>query len=116
MSIRSHTAKADALPRSLAEVRANVSSDGKELIDRSLVEYTPGKKIDIPEVKDSVQTQIYPALGQDAYEYRLCVTYKGDTSDTYDDTPYRTSKDITPNTYSHDSGRVCYDLVTEYTY
>jgi len=115
-SIRNHAAKSDALPATLASIREEMSSDAKQLVDRQLVEYTPGKKIDVPDPKDGVQPLIYPAPGQDAFEYRLCVTYKGSTTSGAYDLPYTKGRDTEPNTYSHAAGRVCYDLVTEYVY
>jgi len=115
-SIRNHTAKADALPATLDEIKETMSSDAKQLVALGLVEYTPGKKIDAPSAKNGIEPMIYPSPSQDAFEYSLCVTYKADNIQPAIDLAYMPGRSTAPNTYSHPAGRVCYDLVTDYAY
>lgn len=50
-----------------------------------------------------------------SYRYTLCVTYKAKKgNDTYR-ASYQV-EDVSPETYTHDAGRVCYDLQTSYNY
>jgi hypothetical protein len=114
-AIRAHSAKADTLPASLSAVKDEVKGDARTLIDRNLVEYKPGGEISdgaegsTPELFDSISR---------GYEYQLCVTYKAKKGDgTYYAKPaYDMDRQISPDTWTHDAGRVCYDLVTNTAY
>lgn len=114
-AIRTHAAKSDTLPGNLSEVRDRASADAKSLIDRNLVEYKPGGEVvdgpegSTPELFDNISR---------GFEYTLCVNYKAKKGDgsMYTDAKYQVGRDIMPNTYQHDAGRVCYDLVTNYAY
>lgn len=120
--IRNHTAKADALPQTLSEVRDQATGEARELIDRNLVEYTPGKKVEQPErnAEDmplEVPASKRPVVAPDteAYSYTLCVTYKAKKgSGAYPAMDVARYSQTSPDTYYHDAGRVCYDLVTNY--
>lgn len=120
-TIRNHTAKSDALPNTLADVREEAPDEVRQLIDRNLVEYKPGKKIDTPEQNAEDLPIISPASkpivapNVDAFRYSLCVTYKAKKgSDTYPARDMELYNQTSPETYYHDAGRVCYDLVTNY--
>lgn len=116
--INSHAAKTSALPKTLTEVRSEASEDARTLIDRNLVEYTPGKEVTstsksvVPEDPKSLLL----SQNEKVFAYQLCVTYKAKkgpgTSIAQDSKRYPL---ITPDTYQHDAGRVCYDLQTSYS-
>lgn len=124
--ISSYTAKNDALPATLADVRDQATGDTRELIDRNLVEYKPGDKV---EQNASDMPLVAPAEGESArsippiaqvetvYEYTLCVTYKAKKGDRGAYPAYApVGRQISPDMYYHDAGRVCYDLQTGYGY
>lgn len=121
--INNHTAKADTLPRSLVEVRDEASEEARELIDRGLVEYTPGKKLTTPEtnaedmpIEVPLSKRPIAPVGDDVYSYTLCVTYKSKKgSDTYPAMHTSRYGETSPDTYYHPAGRTCYDLVTSYS-
>lgn len=123
-TIRSHAAKSEALPESLSAIREEATGDARMLIDRNLVEYTPGKKsnaadLSLAQPDPSELKPIVPGPQPDVFNYQLCVTYtakKGSGGST-EPQPlyYKMDGDISPDTYSHPAGRVCYKLVTDYT-
>ncbi len=122
-TINNHTAKADALPQTLAEVRDEASEEARQLIDRNLVEYTPGKKVKQPDTNGEDMPLVSPAskpviapVDNDAYSYTLCVTYKAKKgSDAYPAMERVRYSQTSPDTFYHQAGRVCYDLVTNYS-
>jgi hypothetical protein len=127
-AIRSYTAKADKLPANLAEVRDEVTGETRTLIDRNLVEYKPGKEVTASDTNASESTSVLapddprrsPPItpeSEKSFMYTLCVTYKakkgtGQTYPAYD----VGGNSISPETYYHEAGRVCYDLTTSYSY
>lgn len=119
-AISSYTAKSDKLPATLADVRDQVSGDARSLIDRNLVEYKPGKKVetnaqDLPlGAAESRPITIPP--DEIPYRYTLCVTYKAKKGSSSTYPAYAPVDNVSPQTYQHDAGRVCYDLVTSYGY
>jgi hypothetical protein len=116
-AIRSHTAKSGELPGSLADVRDVSSDDAQALIDRGLVQYTPGDKVEQNAEDTILMNPDRPIVAPDktSYRYTLCVTYKAKKgNDTYR-ASYQV-EDVSPETYTHDAGRVCYDLQTSYNY
>ena len=113
--IRNHTAKSDTLPGSLAEVKDEANGDARTLIERGLVEYKPGGVIsDGPE---GSTPKFFDSISQ-SFKYQLCVTYKAKKGDDsyYAKPSYDAGGQISPETYTHGAGRVCYDLVTNYAY
>lgn len=124
-TINNHSAKADRLPQSLADVRDEASEEAKLLIDRNLVEYIPGKKVgqstvnaqDLPlQENTSLRKRSIVAPDDEAYTYTLCVTYKTKRgSDAYSSADRDNYGQTTPDTYYHQAGRTCYRLVTNYS-
>lgn len=124
-TIRNHTAKAEALPSSLSAIREEATGDARTLIDRNLVEYIPGEKnraTDLPLIQPDetdVKPIVAPETPQEIYSYQLCVTYtakKGSGGSTVPQSLYyKMDGDVSPDTYTHAAGRVCYKLVTDYT-
>lgn len=114
--IRNHTAKAGELPRSLDDVRDESSEEARTLIDRDLVEYKPGDKVEI-NAQDALLAPERPIVAPDetGYRYTLCVTYKAKKGNGTYPASYRMDN-VSPDTYAHDAGRVCYDLQTSYGY
>lgn len=96
------------LPASLDDVRSKLRGDSATIVERGLVEYMPGQEVPLRNGFQPVDTPVY--------EYDLCVTYKSAKGDAYDYEPRMSGGEVAPSTYSHDAGRVCYDLQTEYTY
>lgn len=120
-NIRSYTEKNDALPTSLATLNGSLTDDAKQLVDRKLVEYIPGKEQPMTgplaghESLDSSRI-MPPASTKEAFSYQLCVIYKAKKgTNANEPTPalYKVN-DVSPDTYSHPAGRVCYDLITAY--
>lgn len=112
--IRNHTTKANALPATLSDVRDEAKGDVLALIDRNLVEYKPGSKVEI-NAEDASLSPERPIVAPDetAYNYTLCVTYKAKKgAQAYP--AYSQIGSVTPETYYHEAGRVCYDLQTGY--
>jgi hypothetical protein len=91
-SIRAYTAEHDKLPQSLSDIKPQ-SDEAKQLIDRNLVRYTPGKEAD---------------------QYTLCATYKKSKSDPNISRPYPEPKGESAYlfVYDHPAGEVCYNLTT----
>lgn len=117
--INAFTSKNDALPKTLADVRSDSNEDVRTLIDRNLVEYTPGQKLeqnatDLP-LSSPSKPLVLPADGV-VYEYELCVTYKASKGSGGYSGPSMEYGMTSPDTYEHDAGRVCYDLQTSYRY
>lgn len=112
-AVRNHTAKADALPKSLQDIREAVTGDGRQLIDRGMVEYVPGN-----EVSMSGSPTLPPAINSDTavFDYTLCVTYKAKKGGDYIRTQEYTERQVSPDTYAHPAGRVCYELTTSFRY
>lgn len=104
------------LPSDLAAIKGDTSSSSKELIDRSLVEYTPGEQV--VESRTATPSRFAPTESTDkVFNYELCVTYKAKKDSDYSYASYEDrTKQTTPDAYYHDAGRVCYDLVTDYVY
>ena len=125
-SINSYAAKSEALPKTLSDVRDEVSEDTRTLIDRNLVEYKPGKEVESSNATDAGDTvsllapddpkRSIPPVGQKVYSYELCVTYKAKKgSDVYPARDIASYNMTSPDTYQHPAGRVCYDLQTGYS-
>lgn len=114
-AIRAHAEKTDRLPGSLADVKGQVSGDALALIERNLVEYKPGGEVS--DGPDGSTPEFFDGISQ-GFQYELCVTYKAKRGDDgyYAKPGYETGRQVTPDTWAHDAGRVCYDLVTSYAY
>ena len=113
--INNHTAKAGELPKSLSEVRSAVGDEGRQLIDRNLVEYKPGSKVE-PEAADAVldpSRSVAPTAP--VYSYELCVNYKAEKNSPYPAYAPE-SPAVSVDTTYHEAGRVCYNLQTWYGY
>ncbi len=125
--INNYTAKHNKLPATLADVRGNLNSDGKKLIDEKMVEYKPGTLLENmqlgnPRVINPDQTPgspYYPSEQDVIYRYELCVTYtakKNIGRGGYVPSYYEKGQSMTsPDTYAHDKGYKCYDLQTSYS-
>jgi hypothetical protein len=117
--INSHAAKSDALPKTLAEVRDQTTGDARTIIDRNLVEYTPGKEINAVDLNTTIAPEnprsIPPVNDEKAFAYTLCVTYKAKKGSDYYPAKEALNNSTSPDTYQHAAGRVCYDLVTGYS-
>lgn len=122
-NIRSYTQQYDKLPADLGTLRDDLTTDAEELVDRNLVEYIPGQQnaSDLPLVQPD-ESELKPIVAgpqPDIFTYQLCVTYtakKGSGGSTEPQSLYyKMDGDISPDTYSHPAGRVCYKLVTDYT-
>ena len=123
-SIRSYAQQYNKLPASLSAVESDLTDDAKDLVDRDLVKYIPGEKragglqllqSDTTEVKPIMA----PAPSESVYDYQLCVTYKAKKGSGNSTRPmpaiYREGgNEISPDTYEHPAGYVCYRLVTDY--
>lgn len=116
-AISNHTAKADALPATLNDVRDEATGDALTLIDRNLVEYKPGEKVEI-NAQDMSLEMLRPIVAPDetAYHYTLCVTYKAKKGGPATYPAIAQVDSVSPETYYHEAGRVCYDLQTSYGY
>ena len=122
-SIRSYTEQQDELPADLSVVKNDVTSDAKQLIERNLVEYIPGTKNanDLPLLnsKEPETKSIVAGTSQDIFSYQLCVTYTAKKGSGGSSEPksiyYKMDGEVSPDTYTHPAGRVCYKLVTDYT-
>lgn len=118
-AIRAYTLKNDKLPVSLEDIADDLKGDAKTLIQRELVEYRPGSQVSDAKslnISSSRSAPLVPA-NQTSFNYELCVTYKAEKGSQYDSTgDYETRADTSPDTYRHEAGRVCYDLVTRYSY
>lgn len=122
--IRAYTEENDKLPENLSVIQSNLSNDGKILVERNLVEYQPGKKnpmtrptnsLNEPDSERLIDPAIAPVPSDTSYSYTLCVTYKGKKG-TNGPTPMLYKVDnVSPDTYQHAAGRVCYNLQTAYT-
>lgn len=114
-AIRTYTAKTDALPKTLADVRDQTTGNARTLIDRGLVEYKAGTKLPAPQTNPpSLEKPIVMPAETGSFTYTLCVTYRG-SKGTHGPTPmlYKVNE-ISPDTYYHAAGRVCYNLQTSY--
>lgn len=91
-AIRAYSIEHKKLPQSLSEVKIK-THEAKQLIDRNLVRYTPGKEMD---------------------KYTLCVTYKKSKGDPNASRPYSApdEKSAYLYVYDHPAGEVCYNLTT----
>lgn len=114
--IRSHTSKSGELPKTLADIRDESTGDARTLIDRDLVEYKPGDKV-VQNAQDAVLMPERPIVPPDetSYRYTLCVTYQAKKGSGAYPASYPVDN-VSPETYTHDAGRVCYDLQTSYAY
>lgn len=116
-SIRAHTEETNVLPKTLAEVRDDSPEDAKTLIDRNLVEYKPGEKIEVNAQDMLLRTERSSTSPDEAiYSYTLCVTYKAKKGTSSYPAYAPEGRQVSPDTYRHDAGRVCYDLQTSYSY
>ena len=118
-AIRVHTEKADALPTTLADIQDKTTGDARTLIERGLVEYEPGKEVEqtATDLPLSVDPKSIVQSAEPVFAYTLCVTYKAKSGygGTYYYPPSPDGVSVSPDTYQHDVGRVCYDLQTGYT-
>jgi hypothetical protein len=119
-AISIHAREDGKLPTALSEVRDELEGEAVELIDRNLVEYKPGDKV-APNASDlplgTNGRSAVPAPDATVFEYTLCVTYKAKNGSNDSYPAYAPEgRQVTPETYRHDAGRVCYDLQTSYGY
>lgn len=132
-AINGYATAHDKLPGSLTAIRADLNEDARRLIDKNLVEYTPGKEVEVlstvevpsnlPKTPKDVSLLPYPEknTNKKSFQYSLCVTFKSaknaygrygkETSQGSAD--YRPSM---PDVYFHEAGRTCYDLQTGASY
>lgn len=113
-NIRLYSMKNDRLPASLRDIRGSASISVGSLIDQNLVEYTPGNTSTQHTITDG--KNILSLANGKAFEYSLCVSYVGTNNQRYMSSPELTSRNVTPDSWSHPNGRVCYDLITQYAY
>jgi hypothetical protein len=113
--INNHTAKSGELPKNLSEVRGTVGDEGRQLIDRNLVEYKTKGKVE-PNAADAIldPSRSVPANAP-VYAYELCVTYKAEKNSPYPAYAPE-SPSVSVDTTYHEAGRVCYNLQTWYGY
>lgn len=116
-SIRNYTDESGKLPASLDDVADTMSTEAQDLVNRKLVDYTPGEQVAQAGADTSALsgTTVKPIVRSNnpVYKYKLCVTYKAKRGSG----SIRPSSDnVNPDTYSHAAGRVCYSLVTDYSY
>jgi len=127
-AISEYAEEKQALPKSLDDIKGEVKGDAATLLNRNMVEYKPGETKTEPEIRaqdlgtqtNDNQTSIAPIAPPDYkgkwFTYELCVTYKAEkdvdaVKPLYLEADYRS---VSPNTYAHDAGRVCYKLQTNY--
>lgn len=98
-SISDYVSNNDQLPDSLSDL--TLGGDGKQIVDRNLVEYK----------NEGLNTQ-YSSLYSKQYNYQLCVNYvkKSSTSSYSYDTSSGDSYKSYLNDYNHPAGNVCYKL------
>lgn len=115
-SIDSYVEDNSKLPDSLKDVTYK-SDDARALVNDGLVRY---EKVATPKVTDDsgLSSDDYSSRIVDyrtEYRYKLCVTYRGSSNDSYDDYNYSSRRDDYQDylsIYSHPSGEVCYKLST----
>ncbi len=112
-AINRYADEKSALPASLGDIKSSLEGDALSLVERNLVEYKP------IEAESTSTTYIPPAdITREAFNYDLCVTYKAESAYGGYDYPTKEGeggREVSPNTYSHDAGRVCYELTTSYS-
>lgn len=116
-NINTYAKRNSKLPDSLETVKPSAGEDAKQLIDKKLVEYTPNTKQAQFEPLDlSRQSSLSVSTPTPISYYRLCVTFAAEKTDSYgySDDYYSDEGDTSPDTYTHDKGKVCYDLQTDY--
>lgn len=112
--IRSYTTANKKLPASLSDVRTSlgIETSAARLLDKNLVQYTPGKQV----TSQSTTTSGVRLSSTTTYNYKLCVKYARTSSNRYYSTysydSYYTDK-TTPYVSGHGAGTVCYDLVAK---
>lgn len=124
-AVANYTQENNQLPSSLAQVKVSSYQTGaSQLIKKDLVQYTPKERLDTvsPSHRGASGTGFdinKPSDSNSVYHYVLCVTYKAAKHSRYTNASplnrgqrYR----ISPDTSSHEVGKVCYDLQTEYIY
>lgn len=120
-AVNTYASSNDKLPASLKEVLPEgIGNDAKQLIERDMVEYKPGKEansgLDLSESNSRMNINtLNPA--EKAFEYELCVEYKAKKNNDYTlgSMEYR-ERDTQLSTYSHSAGNVCYKLITSWAY
>lgn len=120
-AINDYALKQDKLPASLNDIQSQLIGDARLLIQRNLVEYVPSKKVSTPSDQASIETNTAKMLPVEVPKsiryYQLCVTYKEKRQMTYGAVEPAIAKDTSvastyPETFTHEKGRVCYDLAT----
>lgn len=123
--VERYVTKNKKLPNSLSDTA--LRGEAKSLVDRGLVTYKKGDKVEpvssttkrpLPaNAENDSEIKTLPARVRSEYRYELCTTYKKADDNrasayVYDlDDEYR----VSPNTYGHPAGDVCYKLkVTTY--
>lgn len=128
-AINTYTKRNDKLPASLDDIKSSLRSSALKIVDENKVKYTAKEKLGDPTPASSGATSedskavppIYEISDAPVYHYELCVTYAAESkyyNDDYKRYDYAsdTNYDITPSTYRHPAGEVCYDLQTDYNY
>ena len=110
-AIRDHTVTNNALPDSLNDIEGTLNGNAAEIVQKGLVEYQPGEKYQVPTRQSTTSSR---TTSNDAYRYKLCVSYVGEKNMSDNDDISSRAVSTSPSTYRHKSGRVCYDLVTNY--